>query len=142
MLVVKDGSVPEVKIAELIRSGQYDAAVEEDKQNDLCVVYAKDYQLHEYLLDLFCGFDPVPLPQKDTGDLHIFYTAATIEKSAELMADDFSVVIDGFMYVIVPGAVVALGPPMNSAPLTQRAINMHRFAFEDARKYQEGLEEW
>jgi|SRR3989339_1829963 len=89
MLVVKDGSAQELEIRGMVGQGRYDAAVEADERNSLCVVYAKDEQIHEYLLDLFSDFSPVPIPRNDAGDLRIFYTGASLEKSLELMADDF-----------------------------------------------------
>ncbi|MFH0891308.1 MAG: hypothetical protein V1867_00845 [Candidatus Falkowbacteria bacterium] len=139
-LVLKERNIFESKIAAAIEKGRYDLVIED--RGGLCAVHAEEGLAYEYLLDLFSGFDPVPLPERDANGWRAFLAATGPDELLKLLGDDFSVVIDGFMHVIIPGAVVALGPPMNWPPLTQRAINMHRFAFEDARKYQEGLEEW
>ena len=139
-LVLKEKNIFESEIAAAIERGRYDLVIED--RGGLCAVHAEEGLAYEYLLDLFSGFDPVPLPEQDANGWRAFLAATGPDELLKLIVDDFSVVIDGSMYLIVPGAVVALGPPLNCPPLTQRAVNMHRFAFEDARKYQEGLEEW
>jgi len=62
-LVLKEKNIFESEIAAAIERGRYDLVIED--RGTICAVHAEEGLAYEYLLDLFSGFDPVPLPEQD-----------------------------------------------------------------------------